>query len=1502
MSPGPAKAKSKSNKKPVKRAPAKREAARAKQVAPAASTGGAGYSFESRVQAHRLLAMCTGSTSCPGLPEGFKIVGIRFQARVFGSNTDDLTCFIEDGYGKRGSVRLQMKRTLDAKVTDASFKEAVGLAWLDFKSTTFRVGEDYFNVIYDVVSASKMKAASDLARDAMRSLDADSWQLKATAARFSNEARRSALKALQAIVDEYNKAPVAKEELFRFMQHVQFLHEDLDSDESAGAKSLQYAIEFATRVPGRPALPPAAVWAKLIAICVDLNGCAGEVDVATVGALLGSDLDYRFKAFALGASLALPIAVVAAGEGALAKPLSMSPAAAPVAASLDAGADLVPSARDSSANKMVSRMLDRVSELIKACKFRDAKEELQRIRDDTEGQSLDAHQEARWYSMRGTCVWTLDSDEQAASDDFIKAADLYEDDDKLAAARVRGLLLKSQIPQALDAARKALERFPHSLAVWVSWMNARIMGGEKVTEADIPAAHADTSVAYQVVAAGLHKAGEVEAALEIAFKGLGKDDVSFFVRDAVLRYALELATSSPVLVAYRVGVAARLAALRRAVDEFSLRESRLWAAQGPETLTAAAMHLSYAYLLLEEPSQALAVTQEAQRFPVDQRALIRVRIEALRDLDRASEALAFGVPLLQTMPLDALVSFVQTAANEGDEQRLVQALGAARARGDEDETGRLLETVQVMQWELLLRQGKAQDVAREVAQQGGLNSGSVAQLVLGARAFLQLRDAPSLDTANAYLAKAVDAARAAGDPANDYLLAQLMMQAKRYAEAAERYEQIVPSGALSELHINLLVCYVRLGLRAKARDFIKSFPAQWRQNRPARHLAMELGQQAGDWEFLQTLVGPQLQDEGELAQSWLFALMVTAHTSPDAIDELASRLPAVLEGSIQGVTQVASAEFQHNQVEKGLARLYRMRRTNMGSTDAAAALHAAIGLSPVRLGPLHRETETVGVGTSVQLADVTGALRWTTIDPSGFDDLPTTEEFIKADAPEAKPLLGRKLGDKFTVTDSMGGEHAFTVTAVVNAYARLVVLSKAALHAPVAPSEHLTSVQLPTKADGDLDIEPVLRQLKTKEASANRLFRRYQEEALTLGMLARVLGTDTLDLVRGWPGDGPLIQVGGGEVGERARAEALLQSGKRLLVDMGALTELAIVDQLHLLQATPRPLVTAATRDGVLQKLAQARVLKPVGSAMSRGGRFHLIEYTDDSRACEEAFLQSILDAIAQHCDVVPAYGPTILPAQLPQFANIVSHEEHSLLMVALEHDALLLSLDMRLRGLASEFGVQGCWPQVFLASKVGAELSGRDYAVAVLRMFCSRRDFVSLNVHDLLVLTDQGEGWMNVAFTRLREQLSSANCDFEKGWSVVRGYLECLYGRGGCELGAVLELFMYLLEGLLRHPRCPQDFATASAVHLGATLGGEKDRFTPRLRRFAQMALARLKAPLRPVTLLARVVYCSAPPTVRHGLSDVSQPLEQVAFDPVDIRGDGAQIETTLNAPTEEE
>jgi hypothetical protein len=111
----------------------------------------------------------------------------------------------------------------------------------------------------------------------------------------------------------------------------------------------------------------------------------------------------------------------------------------------------LPRERDDSANKIISAQLDHTNEFLKKCRFKDALAHTDTI--GTDLSPFDRHQKARWYLQRGLCIWlSSDDDTKEATKLFHKAAELYPDDDRMAAASVRALILDDDIDGALGAA------------------------------------------------------------------------------------------------------------------------------------------------------------------------------------------------------------------------------------------------------------------------------------------------------------------------------------------------------------------------------------------------------------------------------------------------------------------------------------------------------------------------------------------------------------------------------------------------------------------------------------------------------------------------------------------------------------------------------------------------------------------------------------------------------------------------------------------------------------------------------------------------------------------------------------------------------------------------------------------------------------------------------------------------------------------------------------------
>jgi len=368
-----------------------------------------------------------------------------------------------------------------------------------------------------------------------------------------------------------------------------------------------------------------------------------------------------------------------------------------------------------------------------------------------------------------------------------------------------------------------------------------------------------------------------------------------------------------------------------------------------------------------------------------------------------------------------------------------------------------------------------------------------------------------------------------------------------------------------------------------------------------------------------------------------------------------------------------------------------------------------------------------------------------------------------------------------------------------------------------------------------------------------------------------MLGADEFQLVRGWPADGPSLHVGGGSHVDRAVATNNLAEASCSVVDLSALAELAQLNQLGVLAALPNPMVTSATRDFIEQELSQLDNSLRGGRMFLHEGKLGFMEFDDESRAQERRFLESIRNAIKEHTTVIPAYGPADVNEVLEKLDDIVSGPEYSSLLAALEHGALLVSLDARMLIFAVSLGLRGVWLQAMLMSMRNAgHITPLAYAQATISSLLRRRSFVSIDEFDLEVALYQGQGPMSVFLNRLREYLADAGTEFASAWNVVEAFLVRLNMHGTTQFGAFLELFGYLFEAMLHHKDCLEDFDKQAVERIETRLEGAA---TPKrkaaLVHFAARAMARRKHAMLPVELKARVLYCTEPPYVRNGLTD---------------------------------
>jgi tetratricopeptide (TPR) repeat protein len=1436
---------------------------KAKEISNPASTGGAGVTFENRVQASRLLAMCLGHV-IPGKTDG-RVLELRFQSRVLGHHTDDLVCTFEDNSAARSNVLLQMKRTMHPREGDGAFSDAVGSAWLDFaNSSVFKRYTDSIFLIYDASSLHSMGPAGTVSDWARSSADASEFLLKVGKAKFSNAANRNALAAIRSVASKFAERPITDDEAFEFIKHLNFYSQDLDRENTTEHVNYLKDIHTAGRI-ARQAVDAPGIWATLVQCCAGLNKDAATVTFDNLAGILGSGLNQLFATVRQASTLTLG-SVTIPGTHREPEQDSVSLELARLAGLIEAmtrdqksgiSEDAAPLARDSSVNKLVSRQLDSINVRIKALRYKEAFTELVAFGEDQS--DFDTHQRARWLLMRASCRWHLESAE-AAADDFLAAAAICEDDDKLAAARVRGLLLKEDVAGAVKAGADAYARFPDSLAVWQIFANAQSLYGQPTTLEDIPVTHRDEADAIQVVAWSQHKHGNLQEALKIAVTSISKPTATFFTRNAALMIGLDVAADNALMSSFRLVGSDEKQALQRICEEFSPRGTKLWEVQSPETVSAVAHNLAYAYLLLGNPQEALSVVSEARSHSIDSAEMVRVELDALKSTKQESKALSRGIAELKRLSKEGIATFAQIAAEAGDLRAVEAAVEAASNLSPLE--SKLESMLVALRWEALSRSEHDRAVS-EVQAKVFDDSSSIAELAIASRVLNKIDPAKS-----AYLIGLIGARLPTTEDSGErYLIAQATLYGKQWDVAANAYELILPKGQHSSIHNDLLYCYLRQGRRLDAKELIDTFPAGWEVDSDARSLAIQLGQQAGDWELLARLAPAQLKDFPNAAGSWLFKAMVAGRGIHGELAAAVAEFPEELSGQVREITQVASLEIRCGQKERGLRRLYSMRRANLDSIEAASA-HLIAHVAITDDLPYMEETlEVVTEGCSVSLTSDGGTVTYT-IDPVGMGSLPKTPEFVGPRSEVAKFLVGAKVGAEIVVDDSFGVSRIYVVTRIRSSFRRLLEHSQLAHQTSIVPSKYATSVPIGHDADGNADFSNLAKQLQRSKDYGDRIFNVYQSSPITLGGVSKMLGRNILDIVRGWRSEGPPLRVSGGNKAElQAAIDRLVDPAGSYVVDAATLAELATVGVLNALGTLPTVFVSSATRDLIEAQLEEVNVGRSEGTAYLLEGRLAFREFTSSDREREIAFLQSILAAIEAHCKVAPAYGTKEFAALGDKVRPAVSAEEHAVLLLATEKQATLLSVDERLRSFAlGLFKIQGVWPQAFLASthSKGA-ISDQEYSLAIVKWFFGNRTFISVTSQDLAIMAYQGTNWLRYGLTVVCKQFAQPDTEFDSAVRVSLGFLQQL-ASGPCHFGPVVHLLEYLSEALHRHKDCPKLFSANLAQEVQELLSNgsrvQNQLLVGAVKRGAgRAASAQVERPLSSV----QVLMCSDPPWIAH-------------------------------------
>ncbi|WP_322997103.1 hypothetical protein [Castellaniella sp.] len=1078
-----------------------------------ASTGGAGVHYEAKVQANYLWAMLSGSRT-PLRPNS-RVTCLRFQAKIHGYQTDDLVCDVVDSSGHKSKALIQVKRSLAALASDEKFKEAITAAWLDFQdSDKFMQERDRIVLVCDERLSPKIAGARALSSFAHTSGDACEFWRKATGAGFSSKANRQALEAVSTIIAEITSEPPSHAAQFAFWQHLFFVSHSIDDEASAEYSAVINSISWVlgNELAGEPGL----VWSSLVDKCLKFNSAAATVGLDNVGSHLPPRWipvleGYRERGISDLSSGVQPVGFISNSPAPASSPSRFVHPAADAALAGNRpnflfqfeGMEL-PTARDSSANKLITRQLDSISGKLKNCQYQTAFDDISIVGKDL--QPFDNAQKARWYHQRGICHWHLGNAERAAAD-FLKAGEFDRDDEKIVSARIRGLVLQGNAGGAIEEASAALERFPESLPILLSMLHATIVQNAPIDPSLIPAIHRDETDVLQMLAWAAKQRGEPKAGIELAVRALDSKSVGFYTRNTTLTIVIEDIINSGGSLTHRILDDETAERLRKVLEAFEPLAEHLWSIQSPAVVADTAAYLGYGLLMLNRAEDALRLAHDANAYNLSCPNLLRVELEALSHLGRNQEYWEKASQYVEKLDDANLISIAQNAANSGRIEMVERIIERARAADP-----KLLTMLAALRWLALVNSDEQAQAKEEVL---GCELEKETDLYLLSMAVRILYEEKEKTAAESALSRVEQLASQKGE-AEHVLVADLLYDVRRYTDAFKYYEKALPRNQFSDWHVRLLRCYVKTGNRRKAKGLIEGFPAGWLKNDEARFLAVELGQTAGDWPFLERVAKAELERSPEQASSWILNLYVLVRVKPAVeVRDFLEALPVELKGSIEQLAQLSVQEIRYGLHMSGMQRMYRLHRKHLNSVESASAFFSMCLLN-AGLPHMEESLATVVPGTSVELKDKSGKAWRVTIDPAEIEGLPEGSEFFSSSSEYARLLFGATVGTQLTLPGPAGTRVEAEVISISSAYLRLLVLARNLATESLSPAANMVSISMETRQDGSLDLGPILAQLQHGNAHAQKTFELYKTHQLTLGVFSRMMRKSPVDTIRSW--------------------------------------------------------------------------------------------------------------------------------------------------------------------------------------------------------------------------------------------------------------------------------------------------------------------------------------------------------------------------------------------------
>jgi hypothetical protein len=204
------------------------------------SKGGLGTNFEQHVQAAFLVSLLTGGVIPCIL--GARVTQLAFQTTKLGYETDDLLVTATSVTGQSHRLLLQIKNNLSISSQDAMFEQVLQAFWHDYLSPSlFDPALDRLVIVKSGLNDTERNHVKVILNWARAHAQSPSFFLEVR--RIQEKTKR--LEIFRAVLAKVSQAPVADDDLWRFLRCVELLDYDFMTTGSVDEASVLHLLSLA---------------------------------------------------------------------------------------------------------------------------------------------------------------------------------------------------------------------------------------------------------------------------------------------------------------------------------------------------------------------------------------------------------------------------------------------------------------------------------------------------------------------------------------------------------------------------------------------------------------------------------------------------------------------------------------------------------------------------------------------------------------------------------------------------------------------------------------------------------------------------------------------------------------------------------------------------------------------------------------------------------------------------------------------------------------------------------------------------------------------------------------------------------------------------------------------------------------------------------------------------------------------------------------------------------